>query len=292
MKPGVLAYHRAASVEDAVRALASAGPDGKIIAGGQSLMPMVNFRLVRPSLLVDINHIPDLDTIRLRDGRLVIGALVRHRMTASDETILRHAPILHAAMRHVAHLTVRNRGTFVGSLCHADPAAEMPMIAQLLNATIHIASPRGDRQMRAADFVTGSLTTALESDEMVTEADLETLPPGTGWGFHEFARRHGDYALAAVAVTMERQGGVAGCVRLAVMGLDERPRRLSRVEAALEGRVPEGDVLSQALIALQAEISPNTDLNASAEYRRHLANVLTRRAVGDAWARAGAGTTA
>jgi CO/xanthine dehydrogenase FAD-binding subunit len=217
----------------------------------------------------------------------VIGALVRHRMTAGDETIRRHAPILHAAMRHVAHLTVRNRGTFVGSLCHADPAAEMPMIAQLLNAAIHIASPRGARQMPAADFVTGSLTTALESDEMVTEADLETLSPGTGWGFHEFARRHGDYALAAVAVTMQRQAGVACNVRLAVMGLDERPRRLSRAEAALDGRVPEGDALNSALIALQAEISPNTDLNASAEYRRHLANILTRRAVADAWARTG-----
>jgi carbon-monoxide dehydrogenase medium subunit len=160
------------------------------------------------------------------------------------------------------------------------------MMAQLLDAAIHIASPCGSRQVSAADFVTGSLGTALASDEMVTEVDLATLAPGAGWGFHEFARRPGDYALAAVAVTLERQGGVARRVRLAVMGLDERARRLHGVEAALEGHVPEGDALGRALIALQAEIAPSADLNASSDYRRHLADVLARRAVVDAWARA------
>ena len=285
MKPAALAYHRANSIEDAVAALAAAGYEGKIIAGGQSLMPMMNFRLVRPTVLVDINHVAGIDTISLRGSRLAVGALVRHRMTASDETIYRHIPILHAAMQHVAHLTVRNRGTFVGSLCHADPAAEMPMMAQLLNGTVHIAGPGGRRSLSADRFVTGSLTNALEPDEMVFEVELDTFSSGTGWGFHEFARRHGDYALAAIAVTLNREGGVARRVRFAAMGLDDRSQRLPEVEAALEGVVPQGDALAQALAALQASISPSSDLSASAEYRRHLANVLSRRALHDAWMR-------
>ena len=283
MKPAALAYHRASSIEDAVAALAAAGDAGKIIAGGQSLMPMMNFRLVRPSVLVDINHIPGIGTIALRGNRLAIGALVRHRMTAEDPAIREHIPILHAAMRQVAHLTVRNRGTFVGSLCHADPAAEMPMIAQLLNATVHIAGPAGRRSLSADAFITGSLTTALAPDEMAVEVELDTLPAAAGWGFHEFARRHGDYALGAAAVTLERADGVARRVRVAVMGLDDRARRLPDVEAALEGQIPQGNPLARALAALQASISPTGDLNASADYRRHLANALTRRAVVDAW---------
>jgi len=287
MKPALLSYHCATSIEDAVAALAAAGGDGKIIAGGQSLMPMMNFRLVRPSVLVDINRIPGLDTITLRGNRLGVGALVRHQMTASDETIRSHIPILHGVMQHVAHLTVRNRGTFVGSLCHADPAAEMPMMTQFLNGTVHVAGPQGRRQVAVGDFITGSLTTDLASDEMVYEVDLDTFPEGTGWGFHEFARRHGDYALAAVAITLEREAGVARRVRLAVMGLDDRSRRLAEVEAALEGEAPDAAVLDRALAALQANITPNGDLNASPEYRRHLANVLAKRAIADAWARAG-----
>jgi carbon-monoxide dehydrogenase medium subunit len=287
MKPALLSYHRATSIEDAVAALSAAGYDGKIIAGGQSLMPMINFRLVTPTMLVDINHIPGLDKISLRGDRLVVGALVRHQMTASDETVRRHIPILHATMHHVAHLTVRNRGTFVGSLCHADPAAEMPMMPQLLNGTVHIAGPQGRRQLSVADFVTGSLTNALEACEMVYEVELDIFAPGTGWGFHEFARRHGDYAIAAVAVTLEREGGVARRVRFAVMGLDDTSRRFDDVEAALEGEAPAGAALDRALAALQANIAPGSDLNASPAYRRHLANVLAKRAIADAWARAG-----
>ena len=292
MKPAAFAYHRATSVEDAVAALASAGYEGKIVAGGQSLMPMMNFRLVRPSLLVDINHIPGLDKIVLHGNRLAIGALVRHRMTAGEEIVRRHVPVLHEAMQYVAHLSVRNRGTFVGSLCHADPAAEVPMMAQLLNATIAITSPRGTRRVTASDFVTGSLTTVLESDEVATEVEIDTLPLDAGWGFQEFARRPGDYALAAAAITFEIQDGVARRVRMAVMGLDDRARRLPGVEAALEGQRPEGGALSRALDAMQAEIAPNADLNASIDYRRHLADVLTKRAVADAWARAGKGGAA
>ncbi|QRG04797.1 xanthine dehydrogenase family protein subunit M [Xanthobacter dioxanivorans] len=287
MKPARFDYVRAESVAHAVEALARAGGDGKVMAGGQSLMPMMNFRLVQPSVLVDINRIAGLDRIARRGDRLALGALVRHRMTAEDPLIARHVPVLHAAMKHVAHLTVCNRGTFCGSVCHADPAAEMPMMSLLLDATLAITSPRGSRTLPARDFFVGSLATALEPDEMVTEIEMDIPPPGTGWGFEEFARRHGDYALAAVAVTLERRDGRAHDVRLAVMGVGEMPARLGAVEALLEGATLDAARLDEAVDALRAAITPTGDLNASADYRRHLAGVLARRALKDAWTRAG-----
>lgn len=290
MKPASFDYVRAESAEHAVQALAAAGGDGKVIAGGQSLMPMMNFRLVKPSVLVDINRISGFDLVHLREDKLVLGALVRHRTTATDGLITKHVPVLHHAMKHVAHLTVRNRGTFCGSVCHADPAAEMPMISLLLNAKMHILSPRGERVLAAEKFFVGSLVTALEPDELVTEIEIDILPAYTGWGFEEFARRHGDYALAAAAVTMQRQDGVASNVRIGMMGVGEMPMRASRVEAMLEGREIDPGLIGEAVEALRADLEPNSDLNASADYRRHLAGVLARRAISDAWTRAGKGS--
>lgn len=289
MKPASFDYVRADSVAQVVQVLAAAGGDGKVIAGGQSLMPMMNFRLVKPSVLVDINRIPRLDVVQVRGDKIAIGALVRHRMTATDALIAKHAPVLHHAMKHVAHLTVRNRGTFCGSVCHADPAAEMPMMSLLLNGVVHIVSPRGERLLAAQDFLIGSLVTALEPDELVTEIEIDMLPAGTGWGFEEFARRHGDYALAAVAVTMRRRDDVASDVQIGLMGVGEMPMRMTRIEAMLEGREVNAKLIDQAVEELRAQLDPNSDLNASADYRRHLAGVLTRRAVTDAWVRAGKG---
>lgn len=286
MKPARFDYVRAESIADAVEALAGAGGDGKVLAGGQSLMPMMNFRLVKPSVLVDINRIPDLDRITLEAGALRLGALVRHRMTAEDALVARHIPVLHAAMKHVAHLTVRNRGTFCGSVCHADPAAEMPMMTLLLDGSIHIASPRGGRTMMAPDFLVGSLSTALEPDEMVTAVDLAVPEDGTGWAFEEFSRRHGDYALAAVAILMERVDGRARNVRIAMMGIADTALRLTAVEAALEGQQGSPAAFDEVAALLQECIEPNSDLNASADYRRHLAGALARRALADAWRRA------
>lgn len=286
MKPASFDYVRAESVRHAVEVLGAADGDGKIIAGGQSLMPMMNFRLVKPSVLVDINHIPDVGKIQFRENRIAIGALVRHRMTATDVLIQRHIPVLHHAMKHVAHLTVRNRGTFCGSVCHADPAAEMPMMSLLLNGSIRIASPRGERILPARDFFVGSLMTALEPDELVTEIELDSLPSGTGWAFEEFARRHGDYALAAVAVTMERRADAAANIRIGLMGVGETPMRMRRLEAMLEGVEINATMLDQAVDELRSTIEPNSDLNASADYRRHLAGTLARRALSDAWSRA------
>jgi len=195
--------------------------------------------------------------------------------------------VLHHAMKHVAHLTVRNQGTFCGSLCHADPAAEMPMMSVLLNGVMHIASPRGSRAVSAQDFFVGAMVTALEPDEFVTEVEVDVLPAGTGWGFEEFARRHGDYALAAVAVTMQREDHNASNVRVSVMGVGETPMRLPQVEAMLEGRQVSSDLVKQVVEVLQAQLEPNSDLHASADYRRHLAGVLAGRAIAQAWSQSG-----
>ena len=286
MKPASFDYARAESVAHAVQLLSEGGGDAKIIAGGQSLMPMMNFRLVKPSLLVDINSIPGLDRIDQIGDKLRIGALVRHRMTAENEEIEASIPILHAAMKHVAHLTVRNRGTFCGSVCHADPAAEMPMMTLLLNGVVNASSVRGERAISAHEFFAGSLVTVLDADELVTSIDIDTLPEGVGWGFEEFSRRHGDYALAAVAVTMTISDGVARHVRIGIMGVGETPMRLAKLEAMVEGNVVNERLREELIRSLGEMITPNSDLNGSSDYRRYLAGGLFGRAIADAWKRA------
>ncbi len=286
MKPAAFDYLAARTIEEAAQALAGAAGDGKIIAGGQSLMPMINFRLVKPAILIDINRIPGLDRIELNGSRLKIGATVRHVMTATNPLIREHIPILHEAMRHVAHLTVRNRGTFCGSVCHADPAAEMPMMSLLLHGVVTARSIRGQRQIPASEFFVGSLVNALEADEFVTSIEIDTLPPETGWGFEEFSKRHGDFALACVATTMKVDDGAARNVRFAMMGVGETPLRLTEIETLVEGKAMSRDLLDEVSEALQGLLSPNTDLHASADYRRHLAATLARRALDDAWKRA------
>ena len=206
MKPAAFDYIAADTVERAIAALASAGDDAKIIAGGQSLVPMLNFRLLRPSLLVDINRIPGLAFIEETEKELRVGPLTRHRQLETSPLIDKHLPVLSCAMTHVAHLAIRNRGTIGGSLSHADPAAELPMMALLLDAKLQIASTAGQRTVAARDFLLDALTVDLASGEIVTEIKLAKLPPRTGWGFEEVSRRHGDFALAAVAVTLTLSG--------------------------------------------------------------------------------------
>jgi carbon-monoxide dehydrogenase medium subunit len=207
-------------------------------------------------------------------------------MTATDPFIATHIPVVHHAMKHVAHLTVRNRGTFCGSVCHADPAAEMPMMTLLLNGIIHIASASHRRTVDVKDFFIGSLITALEPDELVTGIEIETPAAGTGWSFEEFSRRHGDYALAAAAVTMRWRAGSAHDVRIGLMGVSDMPLRLSQAEAFLEGSEITDAKLNEAIEVLRAAISPNSDNNASSDFRRHLAGVLAGRALKAAWASA------
>jgi carbon-monoxide dehydrogenase medium subunit len=287
MKPPRFEYIGPASIEEAVAALADSGGDGKIIAGGQSLMPMINFRLLSPSILIDINRIPGLDFVEEKaDGSLRIGSLTRHHTLETSTAVKRLFPVLSAAMAHVAHLAIRNRGSIGGSLSHADPAAELPMIAMLLNARITTVSPNGRRAIDAQDFFVAALTTALEEDEIVVEVELPGLPPKTGWAFEEFARRAGDYALAAVAVLLTVADGRITQARIGMMGIGETPMRASAAEALLTGRACDEGVLNEVVQAVRDVVEPNSDLQASADYRRHLVGVLIRRAVAAAWQRA------
>ncbi|MGH7041402.1 MAG: FAD binding domain-containing protein, partial [Acetobacteraceae bacterium] len=221
MKPAPFRYLAAHSVPEALAALHAGGVEAKLLAGGQSLMPMANFRLLRPSLLIDINPIAELGTITRTPAGLWIGALARHVAVETSPLVAALFPVLAHAMTHVAHPTIRNRGTFGGSLSHADPAAELPMLALALDATLTIASMDATRTTTARAFLVGPLATSLAPDEMVIGADLPLLPAGTGWGFEEVARRHGDFALAAVAVTLRAEAGLVADAHIALTGVGD-----------------------------------------------------------------------
>ena len=286
MKPAAFEYIVADSVDMAVASLAQAGGDAKIIAGGQSLVPMLNFRLLRPSVLVDINRIPDLAYVR-EDGNVVrIGALTRHHQLETSPVIAAHFPVLSEAMAHVAHLAIRNRGTIGGSLSHADPAAELPMMAMLLDAEVRIVSSAATRTVAARDFFRDALTVDLVEDEMVTEIALPKLPPNTGGGFEEVARRSGDFALAAVAATLTLSDGKIAQARIAMTGVAPTARRVAEAEKLLIGQRLDAGVGSDIIEAVRAAAEPPTDLHASADYRRHLVGVLAGRALAAAWSRA------
>jgi CO/xanthine dehydrogenase FAD-binding subunit len=286
MKPAAFDYVAAETLQEAVSALGRAGGDGKILAGGQSLVPMLNFRLVRPSVVIDINRIPNLAYVEANGDVVKIGALTRHHTLETSPVPKAHLPILTAAMQHVAHLAVRNRGTIGGSLSHADPAAELPMMAVLLDARIGIQSPRGRRVAEARRFFIGSLTTDLGEDEIVTDVEFPVLQAGTGWAFEELARRAGDFALAGVGVTISVRDGKADRVRIGMMGVGDKPLRAPEAEGLLSGSAMDAAAIEEAAGAMQALVEPNSDLHGSADYRRFLVGALARRAIGAACRRA------
>ncbi|HET7806301.1 MAG TPA: xanthine dehydrogenase family protein subunit M [Pseudolabrys sp.] len=288
MKPAAFEYVVANSIEQAVAALAQAGGEAKILAGGQSLVPMLNFRLLRPAILVDINRIPGLAFIEDAGNAVKIGALTRHYQIETSPVIAKHFPVLSCAMTHVAHLAIRNRGTIGGSLSHADPAAELPMMALLLGARLHVVSGRGRRTVEAQDFFRDALSVDLAEDELLTEIYLPKLPPQTGWGFEEVARRAGDFALAAVAATVTLSGGAVQEARIALTGVGPTPVRVNEAEALLAGQRLEAKLMARVIEAVRAAIEPETDLHASSDYRRQLAGALVRRALAAALQRAGA----
>ncbi len=286
MKPPVFDYIAATSLGMAVAALAEAGGEAKVLAGGQSLMPMLNFRLLRPSILVDINRIRGLGFIEETPDSIRIGALTRHFQLETSPLVARHFPVLSCAMTHVAHLAIRNRGTIGGSLSHADPAAELPMLALLLNAELHIVSINGSRVAAARDFFLDTMTVDLDSTELLAEIVLPKLPPHTGWGFEEVARRHGDFALAAVATTLTLSGDRIAEARIALTGVGPTALRATEAETLLAGQKLDEELTLRAIASVRAAISPETDLHASSDYRRHLAGVLAGRALAAAWRRA------
>ncbi len=286
MKPAPFDYVRAHTVEDALAALA-ASVGAKVLAGGQSLVPMLNFRLVEAPVFVDINGIAELRGISDGpDGGLRIGALTRHRDIEIANVIATRYPIVREATRHVAHLAIRNRGTIGGSLSHADPAAEWPALSLLLDAKMTAAGPAGRREIAARDFFVAPLTTVLEDDGLLVHIDLPPLPAGAGWGFEEVAQRHGDFALAGAAAVVALDDGAISEARLAMFGVDETPLRIPAAEELLLGKIPGADALAAAAETVRAAISPMNDLHGSADYRRHLAGVLARRVLAAAAERA------
>jgi carbon-monoxide dehydrogenase medium subunit len=280
MKLPPFEYACPATIDEAVSLLASYPGEAKAIAGGQSLMPMMAFRLATPSLLVDLRKLKGLDRIDIGPKEIRLGAKVRWRDILDSAALRKVHPLLVAAIGHVAHYQVRNRGTVGGSLAHADPAAEMPGIAVACDALIFITGKAGSRVLRAQDFFLGALTTALQPDELITEIRLPLFPPPRRWGFEEFARRRGDFALAAVAVFYDEDGlGRAKDVHVGVIGAANRPLRIKEAEALLNGRAVTEALIVEAGRAVSAAVSPPDDIHASAAYRRALAGTLTERAL-------------
>lgn len=286
MKPPPFEYVAAKSIDEAIAALGRYKGEAKLLAGGQSLTPMLNFRLTRPAALVDLNRVTGIDQIKAENGGLRIGALARHRAIEQSPVVREKMPILSTAAAQVGHLAIRNRGTLGGSLAHADPAAELPMIAALLEAEMKTKSSSGGRTIKAKDFFVGVLTSALEPDEILTEVVLPALPANTGWGFEELCRRPGDFAIAAVAATVTVSGGKCTGARISMAGVGGAPLRASKAEAALNGQKLTDAVLKKAGEEASKEADPSNDVHASADFRRHLVSVLTQRALKQAWERA------
>ena len=290
MKPAPFDYFDPRTVDEAVSLLQQHEGDAKLLAGGQSLMPLLNMRLARPAVLVDLNRVDGLDYIREEHGWIAIGALARQRAVERSALVQARQPLLHAATRFIAHPQIRNRGTVGGSIAHADPAAEYPAVALALDAELVATGPSGRRTIAAADFFVTYLTTALEPSEVLTEVRIPALPARTGWAFQEVSRRHGDFALTGVATTVTLDGGgKCTAARIALFGVGSKPLRAQAAEALLAGERPDEQAIAAA--AQQAGDgldAPLSDIHASAEYRRDVARVLTRRALTEAVARASA----
>jgi len=279
MKLPAFDYACPATLKEAVALLASHDGEAKPIAGGQSLMPMMAFRVAQPSLLVDLRKLPDLNKISIDKDGVRLGALVRWRDIQDDKRLAKAHPLLQAAIAHVAHYQIRNRGTVGGSCAHADPAAEMPGIAITCDAEITVMGKGGQRVIKAADFFLGALTTALKPDEILTELKLPAWPVSRRFGFQEFARRRGDFAMAGVAVFYDPDGGRATNAHVGVIGVGDRQRRLGKAEAALNGNAVNDMTIAKAAEAASAEVEAQDDIHASAAYRRALTGTLLERAL-------------
>ena len=277
MKPAPFEYHRPASLAETFDLLDRYGDDGRLLAGGQSLVPALNLRLAAPRAVIDINRVPDLDGIRLTPEGLVIGALARQEALEHSPLVREHAPLIAAAVPQVGHAAIRARGTVGGSLALADPAAELPACAVALAATIRLGRRGGHRDVAADDFFRGIYTTALALGEVVTELRVPRPAPGWRWGFQELARRHGDFALAGLAAGAQVEAGVLAELRLVFFGVGTRPVRARGAEAALAGRRADDATLPAAGRALDADLDPPGDVHGSPALRRHLARVLLAR---------------
>lgn len=280
MKPAPFVYHAPKTVEDAVAKLAELGPqDGRVLAGGQSLVPMMAFRMARPAHLIDINLVAGLDRLAIESDKLSICACVRHAAFHSPVAPGPTGALLSSVVSNIAHYPIRLRGTFCGSLAHADPASEWCLTAVTLGAEIVAASSRGRRVIAADDYFEGMMATALADDELLLETRLPLLPPDTRFGFYEFSRRVGDYAIAMALVTFRIKNGVVIEPRVGIGGVEGRPRRNSAAEAALAGRKANNQNFRDAAEAAAAVVQPMEDVHSDAAFRRDLVRAVTRRAL-------------
>lgn len=289
MKPPPFTYLAPDSLDGALTALDQHGSDAKVLAGGQSLIPLLNFRLASPSLLIDLGRIPGLDRVQATaDGGLSLGAMTRHRQLERDPEVTRRAPLLAEAAPWIAHPQIRNRGTVGGSLAHADPAAELPALAVALKARLRLVSSRGERWLEARDFFLGLLTTALEPDELLVEITVPPQLEHTGTAFLEVARRHGDYAQSGVAaiVTLASDGRCREA-RWVYLSAGDTPVQATQAAASLAGETLDaGRLAAAAAQAAEGDIDPSGDIHATAAFKRHLARVVAGRALTTAWKRA------
>lgn len=280
MKPAPFRYHAPKTIEEAVATLAEvAGEDGRVLAGGQSLVPIMAFRLARPSHLVDINGVEALRRLAVDGDKLAIGACVRHAAFHKPVVPGPLGLLLAKVVRHIAHYPIRTRGTFCGSIAHADPASEWCLVAAALGAEMVARRAGGTRTIAADDFFRGIMTTALQEDELLTEVRLPVLPADTRFGFYEFNRRAGDFALAMALVTYRLQSGVISEPRVALGGVEPLPRRIAQAEQALVGKAPDKQAFAAAAEAAMAAVDPLEDAVTSADYRRDLTRTVTRRAL-------------
>jgi carbon-monoxide dehydrogenase medium subunit len=280
MKPAAFQYHAPKTIDEAIRLLGQVAPqDGRVLAGGQSLVPTMAFRMARPAHLVDINNVAGLDRIAVMDGNLSIGACVRHAAFHKPVVEGTLGKLLAFVVRHIAHYPIRTRGTFCGSLAHADPSSEWCLTAATLGATMVARSVRGTRELAADDYFDWAMTTNLAEDELLAEVRFPLLPPDTRFGFYEFSRRAGDYAIAMALATYRLDGGAMSEVRIGVGGAEGRPRRIAEAEALLEGKAPSADAFAAAAQAASEAVDPLEDLQANAKYRRDLVRTVVRRAL-------------
>lgn len=282
MKLPPFEYACPTSIAEAIALLAAHDGEAKPLAGGQSLVPMLAFRVASPSLLVDLRKLAELRQVRITQDGIALGAMVRWRDILDDARLHTAHPLLVAAVEHVAHYQIRNRGTVGGSMAHADPAAEMPGIAVTCEAQIAVAGKAGARVIAAENFFEGPLMTALKPDEIITEIRLPLWPKGRRFGFQEFARRRGDFAMAAAAVFYDDDSGKASNTHVGVIGVGDRPLRLPSVEAVVNGQKVDDGVIAKAEAAASAAVDPRDDIHASGAYRKALVGVMVERALKDA----------
>lgn len=287
MKPPPFAYHAPEGLLEAVECLTSYGEDSRLLAGGQSLIPMMNLRLVHPAALIDLRRISELQGIDARSDAIRIGAMTSQHELGTSPEVAKRFPIIEAAAAYVGHPAIRNRGTVGGNVANADPASELPAVFVALDATMQVRGLRGERSLPAKGFFLDAYTTGIQPDEILTRIDVPDLLPRTGWGFEEYSRRHGDFALIAVAtlVTLDSDG-VISRARVVIVGVAPMPFRCEAAEAALVGQPPHAVLLDEVGGIVAAAVSPESDLHASAEYRTHLARTFTVRSLSSALVRA------